>query len=106
MEQICKDKNSSLTHIKWLMREDADSLVVSASNDAGSCLQIWELREKSLPVHKLLAGSEPQFFNTVVSNRKLLGDLGLKKKDFSSSFGSISPNSSIITEQRRYPPVN
>lgn len=49
------------------MREDADSLVVAASNDNMSCLQVWELREKPLPVHKLLAGSEPQYFNTVVS---------------------------------------
>lgn len=48
------------------MREDADSLVVAASSDSGSCLQVWELREKALPVHKLLAGTEPQYFNTVV----------------------------------------
>lgn len=49
------------------MREDADSLLVAASNENVSCLQVWELREKSLPVHKLLGGSENQYFNTVVS---------------------------------------
>lgn len=56
-----------ICHIKWLMREDADSLVVSTCNDNGSCLQVWELREKAIPIHKLFAGSEPKFFNTVVS---------------------------------------
>lgn len=49
------------------MREDADSLVVACGNETVSCLQVWELREKALQVHKLLAGSDPQFFNTVVS---------------------------------------
>lgn len=67
MEQIFKDKSSSVAHLKWVMKEDADSLVVAYGNESISCLQIWELREKALPVHKLLAGSEPQYFNTVVS---------------------------------------
>lgn len=69
MDQICKDKSSTVTHLKWVMREDADSLVVASSNDVMSCLQVWELREKALPVHKILGGSENQFFNTVVSNQ-------------------------------------
>lgn len=68
MEQISKDKKSTVTHLKWVMREDADSLVVASSNEVASCLQVWELREKALPVHKLLGGSESQFFNTVVSS--------------------------------------
>lgn len=67
VEQICKDRSSTVSHLKWVMREDADSLLVAASNDSGSCLQVWELREKALPVHKLLGGSENQYFNTVVS---------------------------------------
>ncbi|XP_025830176.1 mediator of RNA polymerase II transcription subunit 16 isoform X2 [Agrilus planipennis] len=57
---------SEVTCLKWVLREDADSLVVTANNDNGSCLQIWELREKSLPVHKLLCGNETQYFNTVL----------------------------------------
>nr|CAH7760453.1 unnamed protein product [Callosobruchus chinensis] len=49
------------------MREDADSLVVTASSKKMSCLQVWELREKALPVHKALGNSDtPQFFNTVL----------------------------------------
>lgn len=54
------------------MREDADSLVVSASSEKMSCLQVWELREKSLPVHNSLGKSETQqFFNTVVRLSKI-----------------------------------
>lgn len=50
------------------MREDADSLVVAANSDNQSCLQVWELREKALPVHKSFGNSETsQFYNTVVS---------------------------------------
>lgn len=68
MDQIVKEKNCSVSHIKWIMREDADSLVVAASSQRMSCLQVWELREKALPVHKSLGNSETsQFFNTVVS---------------------------------------
>lgn len=67
MDQLSKDK-CTVSHIKWIMREDADSLVVTASSEKMSCLQVWELREKALPVHKSLGNSEnPQFFNTVVS---------------------------------------
>ncbi|XP_018564951.1 mediator of RNA polymerase II transcription subunit 16 [Anoplophora glabripennis] len=66
MDQLSKDK-CTVSHIKWIMREDADSLVVTASSDKMSCLQVWELREKALPVHKSLGNSEsPQFFNTVL----------------------------------------
>lgn len=68
MESIRKDKKGYVSHLKWVMREDADSLLVAANNASGSCLQVWELREKAIPVHKLFAGSDqPQFFNTVVS---------------------------------------
>ncbi|KAJ8924150.1 hypothetical protein NQ315_006934 [Exocentrus adspersus] len=66
MDQLTKDK-CTVSHIKWIMREDADSLVVTASSSKMSCLQVWELREKALPVHKSLGNSEnPQSFNTVL----------------------------------------
>ncbi|XP_056641241.1 mediator of RNA polymerase II transcription subunit 16 [Diorhabda sublineata] len=67
MDQITKERNCSVSHIKWIMREDADSLVVAASSQKMSCLQVWELREKALPVHKSLGKADtPQFFNTVL----------------------------------------
>lgn len=68
MDQVEKERNCTVSHIKWIMREDADSLVVTASSKKMSCLQVWELREKALPVHKSLSNSETsKFFNTVVS---------------------------------------
>lgn len=67
MDQLSKERNCTVSHIKWIMREDADSLVVTASSQKMSCLQVWELREKSLPVHKSLGKSDTtEFFNTVV----------------------------------------
>lgn len=53
-----------------MVREDTDSLVVAANGESGSIVEIWELREKPLPIHKLfqpkhLAPVEP--LKTVVS---------------------------------------
>lgn len=71
MDQLTRDKRCTVNQIKWIMREDADSLVVSASSDKLSCLQVWELREKAVPVHKSLGNSDsPQFYTTVVSSCK------------------------------------
>ncbi|CAG9766408.1 unnamed protein product [Ceutorhynchus assimilis] len=67
LKQVVKDKKCTISHIKWIMREDADSLVVAANSDNQSCLQVWELREKALPVHKSFGNSETsQFYNTVL----------------------------------------
>ncbi|XP_049826759.1 mediator of RNA polymerase II transcription subunit 16 isoform X2 [Aethina tumida] len=66
MDQLTRDKRCTVNQIKWIMREDADSLVVSASSDKLSCLQVWELREKAVPVHKSLGNSDsPQFYTTL-----------------------------------------
>ncbi|XP_017783710.1 PREDICTED: mediator of RNA polymerase II transcription subunit 16 isoform X2 [Nicrophorus vespilloides] len=68
MEVFLKDRRyADLLNLNWVMKEDADSLVVAVGNDSGSCLQVWELREKALPVHEVLADTgEPKFFNTVL----------------------------------------
>nr|CAD7403322.1 unnamed protein product [Timema cristinae] len=42
-----------LVQLKFVVREDADSLVVAANGDSGCLVEIWELREKPLPIHKL-----------------------------------------------------
>lgn len=72
MDELLNDKQGGqVRFLNWVMREDADSLVVAVGNDLGSCLQVWELREKALPVHEALAGSsELKTFNTVVRNKK------------------------------------
>lgn len=87
------------------MREDADSLIVAASSDFGSCLQVWELREKALPVHKLLGGSEPQYFNTVVSS-SLLPNFVVINIVIIFSYGSINRIFNITTELRLLQIVN
>ncbi|KAL3286485.1 hypothetical protein HHI36_000991 [Cryptolaemus montrouzieri] len=67
MDQITKDKQCRVTQIKWIMREDADSLVVAAGGEKMSCLQLWELRKIVMPVHKILGKMDTQqFFNTVL----------------------------------------
>lgn len=64
METVCSYSESAVTHLRWVVREDADALVVASNGIYGGCLQVWELQEKSLPVHPLLGGTES--FNTVV----------------------------------------
>lgn len=59
------DPDSAVTHLRWVVREDADALVVACNGAYGGCLQVWELQEKSFPVHPLLGGTES--FNTFVS---------------------------------------
>lgn len=42
-----------VTELKFVLKEDADSLVVAANGDSGSLIEVWELLEKPVPVHKL-----------------------------------------------------
>lgn len=43
----------TVTQLKFVVREDADTLVVAVNGDAGALIEIWELQEKPLTVHKL-----------------------------------------------------
>lgn len=60
-----------VSQLKFVVREDADSLVVAANGDSGCLIEIWELREKPLPIHKLFQpkshSSQTEPFKTVVS---------------------------------------
>lgn len=50
-----------------MMREDADSLVISAGNDSMTTVQVWELIQVTMPVHSVLGKSETtQHHHTVV----------------------------------------
>lgn len=63
------DNSADITHLKFVVREDADSLIVAAKSENESFVDMWELREKSQPVHKLLhqnALSTQDTFKTVV----------------------------------------
>ena len=56
-----------VTHLKFVVREDADSLVIAANSENGGFVEVWELREKSQPVHKLFQPKTLEPFKTVVS---------------------------------------
>lgn len=61
--------DTKVTHLKFAVREDADSLVVAANGDNGGLVEVWELREKSQTVHKLFNQPKtPESFKTVVRN--------------------------------------
>lgn len=49
-----------------MVREDADSLVIAANSESGGFVEVWELREKSQPVHKLFQPKTLEPFKTVV----------------------------------------
>jgi hypothetical protein len=57
-----------IVQLRFVVREDADSLVVTANSETGGIVEIWELREKVMTVHKVLQKSStpPPEFKTVV----------------------------------------
>ncbi|KOX71552.1 Mediator of RNA polymerase II transcription subunit 16 [Melipona quadrifasciata] len=57
---------TSVTHLKFVVREDADSLVIAVNSDNGGVVEVWELREKTQPVHKLFQPKTLEPFKTVV----------------------------------------
>lgn len=63
---ILKDSCTEITHLKFVVKEDADSLVVAANCDNEGFIDVWELREKSQPVHKLFQPQNLESFKTVV----------------------------------------
>lgn len=58
---------ATVTHLKFVVREDADSLVIAANSENGGFVEVWELREKSQPVHKLFQPKNLEPFKTVVN---------------------------------------
>ncbi|XP_012219681.1 mediator of RNA polymerase II transcription subunit 16 isoform X2 [Linepithema humile] len=61
-----KDNSTTVTHLKFVVREDADSLVIAANSENGGFVEVWELREKSQPVHKLFQPKNLEPFKTVI----------------------------------------
>lgn len=55
-----------MTHLKFVVREDADSLVIAVNSENGGIVEVWELREKPQPVHKLFQPKTLEQFKTVV----------------------------------------
>lgn len=65
-----------VVQLKFVVREDADSLVVTANGDTSGLVEIWELREKPVGVHKIFQRSTsstppPEPFKTIVSDAQI-----------------------------------
>lgn len=58
--------DTTVSHLKFVVREDADSLVIAVNSESGGIVEVWELREKSQPVHKLFQPKTLEPFKTVV----------------------------------------
>lgn len=44
---------SDVTHLKFVLKEAAEAVVIAASGSQGSTVELWELREKSISIHKM-----------------------------------------------------
>ena len=66
-----------MTGLKFALREDADSLVVAANTDTGGVVEVWQLNERPLPLHRVFqppsiqSPPHDQHFNTVVGDTVL-----------------------------------
>ncbi|XP_035209948.1 mediator of RNA polymerase II transcription subunit 16-like [Stegodyphus dumicola] len=49
-----KQSYVKVTHLKFILREAADAVVITASGPNDSTVELWELREKPVIFHKLL----------------------------------------------------
>ncbi len=43
----------TVTHLKFVLREAAEAVVIAASGISGSTVELWELREKPVSIHKM-----------------------------------------------------
>uniref|UniRef100_A0A0A9Z569 Mediator of RNA polymerase II transcription subunit 16 n=1 Tax=Lygus hesperus TaxID=30085 RepID=A0A0A9Z569_LYGHE len=61
--QSFKNKESAgrITGLKFVTREDADSLVVSANIDRGGVVEVWQLTEKAVPLHRVFHSTAEPF---------------------------------------------
>lgn len=57
--------HASITHLKFAVSESLTSLIVAGNNDGGF-IQVWELDEKTLPVHALFQSKSCEPFKTFV----------------------------------------
>lgn len=50
---LLSDSYRTVTHLRFVLREAADAVVVAASGLSGSTVELWELREKPVSMHKM-----------------------------------------------------
>lgn len=54
-----KFADRSVVGLKFVVREDTDSLVVAANGDSSGVLELWELREKPVSIHRIFQSKQP-----------------------------------------------
>lgn len=56
----------TISYLKFSVSETADSLIVAANNDSDGFIEIWELSEKTPPVHQAFQSKNCESFKTYV----------------------------------------
>lgn len=82
-----------LYRLKWMSPEDADALIISSNHLGGSIVEIFVLKEESLPIHKLFQTNKNESYKTLAwsntqtyrHSRKVL-DVITTKVNFSANF--------------------
>ena len=54
-----RTQHRSVTHIRFVSRDETDALVISCAGPSGSTLELWELKEKQVPLHKMFSSEGP-----------------------------------------------
>lgn len=49
------DSNSGVTLLKFVLKEAAEAVIVATDSASGSAIELWELRETPITIHKALA---------------------------------------------------
>lgn len=56
-----KEGSGKITGLKFVTREDADSLVVSANVGNGGVVEVWQLTERAVPLHRVFQSTAEPF---------------------------------------------
>lgn len=83
--------NATVTHLKFIVPETADSLIVAANSDNGGFIEIWELMEKTQSIHKVFQPKTMDNFKTVVRQYSVIIGWWISSKNANNffRFGSI-----------------
>ena len=51
--------DSEISHLKFVLKESPDAVIVTTSSAAGSTIELWELKEKPVTLHKVFSKKSP-----------------------------------------------
>jgi mediator of RNA polymerase II transcription subunit 16 len=84
---------SQISHVRFALREGSDSVIVTTSGAAGSTIELWELKEKPVILHKKFQLKPP-----VVNGKKEEDEV--KKEDIEPNGDSAMDTSEDITVKK------